>query len=65
MCTSHDNIASAVCTAIRSGLGPMFECSVNGDFVRVRTPYLYPDGDLIDLFRTRSEGETPTAAIHP
>jgi hypothetical protein len=28
----------------------MFECSVYGDFVRVRTPYLYPEGDLIDLF---------------
>jgi predicted DNA-binding antitoxin AbrB/MazE fold protein len=31
-------------------LGELFECSAIGDLVRVRTPYLYPDGDYIDLF---------------
>jgi hypothetical protein len=64
MSTSHDNTASAVCTAIRSGLGPMFECSVNGDFVRVRTPYLYPDGDLIDLFlKSAHQGVTTVSDL--
>ena len=64
MSTSHDNTASAVCTAIRSGLGPMFECSVNGDFVRVRTPYLYPDGDFIDLFlKSAHQGVTTVSDL--
>jgi hypothetical protein len=52
--TSHGNTATQVCTAIRSGLGPMYECSVNGEYVRVRTPFLYPDGDFIDLFLKRA-----------
>ena len=26
------------------------ELTHNGDYVRVRTPYQYPDGDIIDLF---------------
>lgn len=50
MSDSLDNPATTACSAIRSGLGPMFECAVKGDYVRVRTPYLYPDGDFIDLF---------------
>lgn len=54
MSTSHGNTATQVCTAIRSGLGPMYECSVNGEYVRVRTPFLYPDGDFIDLFLKRA-----------
>jgi hypothetical protein len=32
----------------------MYECSVNGEYVRVRTPFLYPDGDFIDLFLKRA-----------
>lgn len=50
MTASHDYPASEVCKAIQGGLGPMFECSTNGDYIRVRTPFLYPDGDYIDLF---------------
>jgi hypothetical protein len=42
----------------------MFECSVNGDFVRVRTPYLYPDGDLIDLFlKSAHQGVTTVSDL--
>ena len=64
MSTLHDNTASAMCTAIISGLGPMFECSVNGDFVRVRTPYFYPDGDLIDLFlKSAHQGVTTVSDL--
>jgi hypothetical protein len=50
MSDSLGNPAVTACSAIRSGLGPMFECAVKGDYVLVRTPYLYPDGDFIDLF---------------
>lgn len=60
MSNAHENAATAVCSEIRGGLGPMFECSDNGDYVRVRTPYLYPDGDYIDLFVKRVN-ETTTA----
>ena len=35
---------------LQQGLGALFNCSDQGDFVRIRTPYLYPDGDNIDVF---------------
>ena len=28
----------------------MFTCSEQGDYQRIRTPYLYPDGDNIDVY---------------
>ena len=39
-----------LCTELRKGIGPMFTCSELGEHVRIRTPFLFPDGDLIDLF---------------
>lgn len=43
-----------ICGQLRQGLGELFTCSdtlsEHGDYVRIRTPYLYPDGDNIDLF---------------
>jgi hypothetical protein len=41
------------CEAIADQLGELFECSEQGRFVRVRTPYLYPDGDMVDVFVAR------------
>jgi hypothetical protein len=42
----------------------MFECSVNGDYVRVRTPFLYPDGDFIDLFlKSANQGGTTVSDL--
>ena len=42
----------------------MFECSVNGDYVRVRTPFLYPDGDFIDLFlKSANQGVTTVSDL--
>jgi Domain of unknown function DUF1828 len=38
------------CELIESQIGGLFSCAeANGQF-RIRTPYLYPDGDVIDLF---------------
>lgn len=38
------------CDYIAENMGGLFEClPVNGR-VRIRTPYLYPDGDVIDVF---------------
>lgn len=43
------------CDAIAGQLGALFSCSQHGQYVRVRTPFLYPDGDIVDLF-VRDEG---------
>ncbi|MDZ7802094.1 MAG: DUF1828 domain-containing protein [Trueperaceae bacterium] len=43
-------ITEAACKALGDGLPPLFRCETHGKYVRVRTPYLYPDGDNIDLF---------------
>lgn len=44
---------------IRNELGASFACDQCGDYLQIRTPYLYPDGDSIDLF-CRCDGETVT-----
>lgn len=45
-----------LCTNIKTGLGELFSCIHHGEFCRIRTPYLYPDGDNIDLFCKTEEG---------
>ena len=45
----------------RVGVGAMFTCSEHGDYQRIRTPYLYPDGDNIDLF-CKVEGDAVTVS---
>jgi hypothetical protein len=45
-------VITAPCSAIAANLGALFECSESGRDIRIRTPYLYPDGDVIDLFMT-------------
>lgn len=42
--------AQSVCNELREGLSALFVCSEQGPYLRIRTPYLYPDGDVIDLF---------------
>ena len=39
-----------ICRAIQDKIGGLFICSQQGDYYQVRTPYLYPDGDNIDLY---------------
>ena len=39
-----------VCEALTHKLGTLFECKPHKEFVRVRTPFLYPDGGVIDVF---------------
>lgn len=36
--------------ALSNGLHPLFSCDANKRYTRIRTPYLYPDGEYIDLF---------------
>ena len=41
---------------VREEMGALFACSKHGEYHRIRTPYLYPDGDYIDLFCKRDGG---------
>ena len=45
-----------ICKAIQSEIGEQFTCTEHGDYHRIRTPYLYPDGDNIDLFYKCADG---------
>ncbi len=44
------------CDSIGLGMGELFECSAINDYFRIRTPYLYPDGDVIDLYLKDDDG---------
>ena len=46
-----------ICRDFLSGLDGLFACSEHGEYHRIRTPYLYPDGDYIDVFCKR-DGDT-------
>lgn len=39
-----------VCEIMQRQMGAPFDCADFGNYYRIRTPYLYPDGDTIDLF---------------
>ncbi len=39
-----------ICRQLIESLPLLFTCEEKGEYVRIRTPYLYPDGDIIDLF---------------
>ncbi len=43
--------AAELCAALRQGLPALFECApAPRDAVRVRTPMMYPDGGIVDVF---------------
>lgn len=44
------------CQEFADELGNQFVCASQGEYHRVRTPYLYPDGDNIDIF-CRPQGD--------
>ena len=48
-----------VCEKLQTRIGELFRCDNVGAYVRIRTPYLYPDGDYIDLF-VKEAGESAT-----
>lgn len=53
--------ATDLCAELDRGLGELFACAPHGDYCRIRTPYLYPDGDNIDLF-CKAEGDVTTVS---
>ena len=48
---------SSPCEVMDQTLGSLFTCSEVNNNIRIRTPFLYPDGDVIDLFYTEPDGE--------
>ena len=38
------------CELITKQIGLLYTCSPVGQYVRIQTPFLYPDGDIIDVF---------------
>lgn len=46
-----------ICSAITTDMGELFTCISIGEYLRVRSPLMYPDGDYIDAFvRTNTQG---------
>ena len=39
-----------VCERVLKSIGQLFDCREEGEYIRIRTPYLYPDSDVIDLY---------------
>jgi hypothetical protein len=50
---------SSFCSELSQSIGELFFCEDRDDHVRIRTPFLFPDGDVIDLF-ARNGGTTIT-----
>ena len=49
--------AAHLCGALREGLPDLYDCApAPRDGVRVRTPMLYPDGGVVDIFVLEREG---------
>src|SRR3989304_4955143 len=47
---------SFLCEELKGELGALFDCELHDEFVKVRTPFFYPDGDVIDLFYFSQNG---------
>ena len=41
---------SSPCQELAKNVGTLFVCSEFKDFIRITTPFIYPDGDVIDIF---------------
>ena len=49
------------CTLIQEQLGALFRCAEIGNYIRIRTPFIYPDGDYIDVFFEQSQDQETIA----
>ena len=38
------------CQELTKNIGTLFTCSEFKDFIKITTPFIYPDGDVIDIF---------------
>lgn len=46
---------TAICDTLNSQLGGLYSCAPVNGYQRIRTPFLYPDGDVIDVFVEQSD----------
>lgn len=53
-------MSTTPCDYIAESMGELFDCAPLGEYTRIRTPYLYPDGDVIDLFLSQVDGSPST-----
>lgn len=44
------------CDLIQQTIGELFTCSSVNEYTRIRTPFLYPDGDVIDVYLKEKAG---------
>jgi hypothetical protein len=47
---------SPICEQLTTSVGALFTCSPLNGYIRIRTPFLYPDGDVIDLYYEEKQG---------
>jgi len=47
------------CELITAQMGLLFTCEPANQYTRIQTPFLYPDGDIIDIFY-KNDGDTIT-----
>ena len=52
-------MSASPCDLIQQSVGELFTCSQVNEYTRIRTPFLYPDGDVIDVF-LKEKGEVIT-----
>lgn len=45
------------CETIANHVGALFSCTPINAYTRIRTPFLYPDGDVVDLFLKEGSSE--------
>jgi len=49
-------MSSNPCDEIQQTIGKLFTCSSVNEYTRIRTPFLYPDGDVIDVYLKETTG---------
>jgi hypothetical protein len=47
---------ASLCDTIQQTVGELFTCSPLNEYTRIRTPFLYPDGDVIDVYLKEAGG---------
>ena len=49
-------MSASPCDLIQQTIGELFTCSSVNEYTRIRTPFLYPDGDVIDVYLKEKAG---------
>ncbi len=49
-------MSASPCDLIQQTIGELFTCSSVNEYTRIRTPFLYPDGDVVDVYLKEKTG---------